>query len=143
MNQVIADYETGGVTVSTMMGTFAGLALGLAVVGVFGVMAYTVAQRTNEIGIRMALGAKRSDVLRMVVRKGMVLGAFGVGIGLALGAPLMWLQQASDGVVMPFDQRAPVYLAAASLISLTVLLATYIPARRATRVDPIVALRHE
>ena len=143
MNQVIADYETGGVTVSTMMGTFAGLALGLAVVGVFGVMAYTVAQRTNEIGIRMALGAKRSDVLRMVVRKGMVLGAFGAGIGLALGAPLMWMQQASEGVVAPFDQRAPVYLAAVFLISLTVLLATYVPARRATQVDPIVALRYE
>jgi putative ABC transport system permease protein len=143
MNQVIADYETGGVTASTMMGIFAGLALGLAVVGVFGVMAYTVAQRTNEIGIRMALGAKRSDVLRMVVRKGVVLGTVGVGIGLALGALLMSLQQASDGVVMPFDQRAPVYLAAAFLILLTVLLATYIPARRATKGDPIVALRYE
>jgi len=143
MNQVIADYRAGGVTVSTMMGTFAGLALGLAVVGVFGVMAYTVAQRTNEIGIRMALGAKRSDVLRMVLRKGIVLGAFGVGIGLALGATLMWMQQASERGVVPFDQRAPVYLGAAFLISLTVLFATYIPARRATKVDPIVALRYE
>ncbi len=143
MNQVIADYRAGGVTVSTMMGTFAGLALGLAVVGVFGVMAYTVAQRTNEIGIRMALGAKRSDVLRMVLRKGIVRGAFGVGIGLALGATLMWMQQASERGVVPFDQRAPVYLGAAFLISLTVLFATYIPARRATKVDPIVALRYE
>jgi putative ABC transport system permease protein len=143
MNQVIADYRGGDVTLCTMMGTFAGLALGLAVVGVFGVMAYTVAQRTNEIGIRIALGAKRSDVLRMVLRKGIVLGAFGAGIGLTLGAPLMWMQQASEGVVPPFDQRAPVYLAAALLISLTVLLATYVPARRATQVDPIVALRYE
>jgi predicted permease len=143
MNQVIADYRAGGVTVSTMMGTFAGVALGLAVVGVFGVMAYTVAQRTHEMGIRMALGAKRSDVLRMVLKKGIVLGAFGVGIGLALGASLMWLQQASEESVIPFDQRAPVYLAAAFSISLTVLLASYIPARRATKVDPIVALRYE
>ncbi|SRR6266568_226142 len=143
MNQVIADYTLAGVTMCTTMGTFAGLALGLAVVGVFGVMAYTVAQRTHEIGIRMALGAKRSDVLRMVVRKGVVLGTVGVGIGLALGATLMWLQQASEGAVMPFDQRAPVYLATAFLISLTVLLASYIPARRATKVDPIVALRYE
>jgi len=142
-NQVIAGYRSGDVVMSTMMSIFAGLALGLAVVGVFGVMAYTVAQRTNEIGIRMALGAKRSDVLRMVVRKGMVLGAFGIGIGLALGAPLMWLQQASGGVVMPFDQCAPVYLAAAFLIGLAALLASYIPARRATKVDPIVALRCE
>jgi len=143
MNQVIVDYTLAGVTMCTTMGTFAGLALGLAVVGVFGVMAYTVAQRTHEIGIRMALGAKRSDVLRMVVRKGVVLGTVGVGIGLALGATLMWLQQASEGAVMPFDQRAPVYLATAFLISLTVLLASYIPARRATKVDPIVALRYE
>ncbi|HET8924867.1 MAG TPA: ABC transporter permease [Candidatus Acidoferrum sp.] len=143
MNQVIADYRTGGVTVCTMMGTFAGLALGLAVIGVFGVMAYTVAQRTHEMGIRMALGAKRSDVLRIVLMKGIFLGAIGVAIGLGLGASLMWLQQASEGVVMPFDQRAPVYLAAVFLISLTVLLATYVPARRATKVDPIVALRHE
>src|SRR6266403_1596899 len=143
MNQVIADYTLAGVTMCTTMGTFAGLALGLAVVGVFGVMAYTVAQRTHEIGIRMALGAKGSDVLRMVLRKEMVLGTVGVGIGLALGAPLMWLQQASEGVVTPFDQRAPVYLASAFLISLTVLLASYIPARRATKVDPIVALRYE
>src|SRR6266403_1838729 len=143
MNQVIADYTLAGVTMCTTMGTFAGLALGLAVVGVFGVMAYTVAQRTHEIGIRMALGAKGSDVLRMVLRKEMVLGTVGVGIGLALGATLMSLWQASDGAVMPFDQRAPVYLATAFLISLTVLLATYVPARRATKVDPIVALRHE
>ena len=91
MNQVIADYRAGGVMVSTMMGTFAGLAVALALVGVFGVMAYTVAQRTHEIGIRTALGAQKSDVLRMVVKKGGVLGAFGVGIGLALAAPLMWL----------------------------------------------------
>ncbi len=142
-NQVIAGYRSGDVVMSTMMSIFAGLALGLAVVGVFGVMAYTVAQRTHEMGIRMALGAQRSDVLRMVVRRGIVLGAFGVGIGLALGAPLVWLQQASEGLFIPFDQRAPVYLAAVFLISLTVLLASYIPARRATKVDPIVALRYE
>ena len=73
----------------------------------------------------------------------MVLGTVGVGIGLALGATLMWLQQDSEEAVMPFEQRAPVYLATAFLISLTVLLASYIPARRATKVDPIVALRHE
>jgi putative ABC transport system permease protein len=79
----------------------------------------------------------------MVVRKGMVLGAFGIGIGLALGAPLMWLQQADEEVVMPFDQCVPVYLAAAFLIGLAALLASYIPARRATKVDPIVALRCE
>jgi putative ABC transport system permease protein len=143
MNQVIADWGAGGVMVSTMMGTFAGLAVVLAVVGVFGVMAYTVAQRTHEIGIRTALGAQRSDVLRMVVRKGMVLGAFGVGIGLALAAPLMWLNMIPEQEGTPFDQRASILLAAALLISVAALLASYIPARRATRVDPMVALRCE
>ncbi|MGB4783851.1 MAG: ABC transporter permease [Candidatus Acidiferrum sp.] len=144
MNQVIADIRGGGVTVCTMMGTFAGLALGMAVVGVFGVMAYTVAQRTNEIGIRMALGAKRRDVLRMVVSKGVVLGTVGVGIGLALATPLMWLRLGeADEELLPFNQRIAVFLAAAFLIGLAALLASYIPARRATKVDPIVALRHE
>ena len=113
MNQVIADYRAGGVMVSTMMGTFAGLAVALALVGVFGVMAYTVAQRTHEIGIRTALGAQKSDVLRMVVKKGGVLGAFGVGIGLALATPLMWLNMIPEQEGMQFDQRAPVLLAAA------------------------------
>jgi len=144
MNQVIADYGAGGVTVCTMMGTFAGLALGMAVVGVFGVVAYTVSQRTNEIGIRMALGADKSDVLKMVVNKGVVLGTVGVGIGLALAAPLMWLRPGSASEdLMPLNLRISVLVAAAFLIGLAALLASYIPARRATKVDPIVALRHE
>ncbi len=127
-----------------MMGTFAGLALGMAVVGVFGVVAYTVAQRTNEIGIRMALGAEKSDVLRMVVNKGVVLGTVGVGIGLALAAPLMWLRPGSANEdLMPLNLRISVLVAAAFLIGLAALLASYIPARRATKVDPIVALRYE
>jgi len=107
-------------------------------------MAYTVARRTHEIGIRMALGAQRKDVLRMVTRKGIVLGAFGVGIGLALGAPLMWLLlPPEDQTAIPFNQHIAVFLAAAFLMGLVALLASYIPARRATKVDPIVALRYE
>jgi putative ABC transport system permease protein len=143
MNQVIADYGAGGAVMSTMMGTFAGLALALAMVGVFGVMAYTVAQRTYEIGIRMALGAQKSDVLRMVVRKGMVLGAFGIGIGGVLAAPLMWLELIPEEKATPFDQRAFVLLAALFLLSVAALLASYLPARRAAKVEPMVALRWE
>jgi putative ABC transport system permease protein len=116
----------------------------MAVVGIFGVVAYTVAQRTNEIGIRMALGAEKRDVLRMVVSKGVVLGTVGVGIGLALAAPLMWLRPGSaDEELMSLNLRISVLVAAAFLIGLAALLASYIPARRATRVDPMVALRHE
>jgi len=144
MNQVIAESGAGGRLMNILMGTFAGLGLALAAAGVFGVTSYTVAQRTHEIGIRMALGAQRSDVLRMVVRKGMVLGAFGIGIGLALAVPLVWLQLGLvNDEVLPFDQRGPVFLAAVFVIGLAALLASYIPARRATKVDPLVALRYE
>lgn len=142
MEQVVAYSRSAGVIVITLLGSFAGLALAMAMVGVFGVMAYTVAQRTHEIGIRMALGAQRSDVLRMIARKGFVLGAIGVGIGLALAAPLVLLPTGlAPG--MPFDQRATVALAAGVLLWLVALLASYIPARRATTVDPTVALRCE
>lgn len=144
MNHVIADCGAGGRLMNILMGTFAGLGLALAAVGVFGVTSYTVAQRTQEIGIRRALGAQKSEVLRMVVRKGMVLGALGVGIGLVLAAPLVWLQLGLvNDEVLPFDQRAPIFLAAVFLISIAALLASYIPARRATKVDPMVALRCE
>jgi len=144
MNQLIAESGANFRIMNILMGTFAGLGLALAAVGVFGVTSYTVAQRTQEIGIRMALGAQRSEVLRMVVRKGMVLGALGVGIGLALAVPLVWLKLGLvNDEVLPFDQRGPVFLAAVFLISIAALLASYIPARRATKVDPMVALRWE
>jgi putative ABC transport system permease protein len=145
MNQVVAQSGVAMRVVNTIVGTFAGLGLALAAVGVFGVMAYTVAQRTHEIGIRMALGAQRTDVLRMVLRKGVVLAATGIGIGLALAVPLVWLKLGLvyDEGLLPFAQRGPVFLAAVFVIGLAALLASYIPARRATKVDPIVALRYE
>jgi len=116
----------------------------LAAGGVFAVMAYTVARRTHEIGIRMALGAQRTDVLRMVVKRGVVLGAIGTGIGLALAVPLVWLKLGMvNDDLLPFDQRGLVFLAAVFVIWLAALLASYIPARRATNVDPLVALRYE
>jgi predicted permease len=144
MNQVMAQSGDAMRVVNILMVTFAGLGLALATVGVFAVIAHAVAQRTHEIGIRMALGARRSDVLRMVVKKGMVLGAVGIGSGLALGVPLVWLKLGMvNNDLLPFDQRGPVFLAAIFMIWLAALLACYIPARRATRVDPMVALRHE
>lgn len=142
MEQEVAYGRAGGVIVLTLLGSFAGLALAMAVVGVFGLIAYTVAQRTHEIGIRLALGARRNNVLSMVVRKGVALGAWGVGIGLALAAPLVVLP---TGIApdMPFHQRASVVLAAGVLLWLVALVASYTPARRATRIDPTVALRAE
>ena len=127
-----------------MFGAFALLGLTLSAVGVFGVMAYTVGQRTHEIGIRMAMGAQKSEVVSMVVKKGIVISAVGIGCGLALAIPLTWLKFGMDNDdLLPFDQRGPVFLAAIVLIWLAALLASYIPSRRAMRVDPMVALRHE
>ncbi len=142
MEQVIDYGRAAGVIVLTLLGSFAGLALAMAVVGVFALMAYTVAQRTHEIGIRMALGAKRNNVLRMVARKGVALGSIGVGIGFVLATPLALLP---TGIApgMPVDQRAGVVLVAGVLLWLVTLLASYSPARRATRIDPTVALRSE
>jgi putative ABC transport system permease protein len=126
------------------MTLFAVFGLALAIMGVFGVIAYAVARRTQEIGIRIAIGARGSDVVRMVVKKGLVLSVIGIGTGFVLSVPLMWLRLSGDEAeVIPFNQRISICLTGAILIGFAALLASYIPARRATKVDPVVALRHE
>jgi len=144
MDQVVARSVAGMRVANILFGAFAVLGLTLAAVGVFGVMAYTVGRRTHEIGIRMAMGAQKSEVVSMVVKKGMVISAVGIGSGLALAIPLTWLKfgMVNDDL-LPFDQRGPVFLVAIFLIWIAALLASYVPSRRATRVEPMVALRHE
>ena len=126
---------------STLLGIFAGLALVLAVVGIYGVMSYGVAQRTNEIGIRMTLGAQRADVMRLVLSQGLGIAVIGVMIGIvgALGATQL-LSKMLFGV-SPADPLTFAGVAVALIVC--ALLACYVPAWRATRVDPMVALRYE
>jgi putative ABC transport system permease protein len=145
MNQIIADYKRNMFTVIETMGFLALFGLALAMMGVFGVIAYAVARRTKEIGIRIAIGAQGGDVVRMVVKKGLLLSVIGVGTGLILALPILWLRldASDDAELLPFNQRISIFLTGAILIGFAALLASYIPARRATRVDPIVALRHE
>jgi putative ABC transport system permease protein len=126
---------------ASLLAVFGGLAMLLAAVGLYGVVAYSVAQRTREIGVRLAMGAQRADVLWMVLTRGLGLTAVGIGVGLALGAGLSRLLAMLLYGLSPLD---PVAFTVASLAWIaTAMLASYVPARRAMRVDPMVALRWE
>jgi putative ABC transport system permease protein len=122
-----------------LLAIFAGVALVLAAVGIYGVMSYSVAQQTREIGIRMALGAQRSDVLKMTVKQGLRLVAFGLAIGLVAA---FILTRVMASLLFGISATDPLTFISISLVLLAVaILASYIPALRATRVDPMIALR--
>jgi putative ABC transport system permease protein len=141
MDQMLNDSMGGDRFGAVLFGTFAGVALILAAFGIYGVMSFAVAQRTHEIGLRMALGAAPSQVLGLILREGMTLGAIGLGIGF-LGA---WgVGRLMTGLVYgtgSFD--LPAFSAVAAVLMLSALLACYVPARRATQVDPMAALRQD
>jgi putative ABC transport system permease protein len=137
-----------------LFGFFGGVALLLAAIGLSGVLAYSVSQRTNEIGIRMALGAQAANVLRLIIWQGMKLVLLGLALGVSVGYLLIRLlaterfangvwQQVADQLygVKPGDPITLVIIA--SLLTVIALIACWLPARRAARVDPLVALRYE
>jgi putative ABC transport system permease protein len=124
-----------------LLGTFAGLALLLAAVGIYGVMAYAVGQRTQEIGIRMALGALPENVLRMVLAQGARLAIFGVVLGTGAGIALTRLLRTLLFEVKPSDPTT--FAVGAAILFVAAIAACWIPARRATKVDPLIALRYE
>jgi predicted lysophospholipase L1 biosynthesis ABC-type transport system permease subunit len=121
----------------TLLSIFAGLAMLLAAIGIYGVMSYAVSQRVHEIGVRMALGARAVNVLSLVLRQGLTLVVVGIGIGLMGG---IWLTKAMSGLLFGVSANDLPTFATVSILLLGVAVAaTYIPARRATKVDPIVA----
>ena len=126
---------------SLLLGVLAAIALGLTAIGVYGLMHYSVAQRTNEIGIRMALGARSAEVLRMVIRQGMRLALIGLGAGAAGSLLVTRMLSSLLFGVTPTDPLT--FTLVFALIGAVALAACFVPAWRAARVDPLVALRHE
>jgi putative ABC transport system permease protein len=124
-----------------LLGIFAALAVLLAMAGVYGVMAYAVGQRSNEIGVRIALGAGTGSVLRLILGQGVALAGLGLASGLAGAIAGTRLLRTMLFQVRPNDPV--VYLAVAVLLGLVALVASYVPARRASKIDPLVALRQE
>ena len=124
-----------------LLGSFAGLGLVLAALGIYGVVSFLVTQRTHEFGIRIALGAQTTNVLKLVLGKALILSLIGVGLGL--GASLVLTQLMTDLIygVKPTDPLTLIVVAL--LLTGITIVASYVPARRATKVDPLVALRYE
>jgi putative ABC transport system permease protein len=124
-----------------LMGLFGGLAMLLSAVGIYGLLSHAVTQRTQEMGIRMALGAQVSDVLKLVLKQGMTFALLGEAIGLVAALLLTRLLRGLLFGVTPNDVTT--FVAVIGVLSTVALLACYLPARRATKVDPLIALRYE
>jgi len=141
MDEVLANSVAPRRTNTVLLVIFGVIAAALASIGVYGVLAYGVAQRTREIGVRVALGAQRGDVIRLIAGQGVILTATGIVIGVAGAYALSRLLESLLYEVSVHDPR--IFVAAPVLLAIIALIATCLPALRATRVDPMVALRQE
>lgn len=141
MDEVVSTSVAQPRIIMQFVGVFAGFALLLAAIGIYGVMAYSVTTRKQEMGIRVALGARPADILRLVVGQGMRMTLIGVAVGVVVSLALTRLLASLLFGVHATDPL--VFSAAALVLAATAFVACYIPARRATRVDPIVVLRYE
>ena len=141
MNEVVAEATATPRFESVLLGSFAAVALLLAAIGIYGVMSYVVSRRTNEIGIRMSLGASRSSVLALVLKDGMILALVGAACGLVISFTLGRFMSKVLYAVKPNDPLT--YLIVVPALLAVALAATLLPARRATRIDPMIALRHD
>jgi ABC-type antimicrobial peptide transport system permease subunit len=141
MEQLVSNSISRRRLYAVLVGVFAGVALGLAAIGIYGVMTYSVAQRTREIGIRMALGAQRVQVLALVLRDGLILTTVGIALGLVGAAVTTRLVEGMLFGITPLDPTT--FIAVSLMFGLVATVASYVPARRATNVDPVIALRCE
>jgi putative ABC transport system permease protein len=141
MSDVVAHSTARPSFNAVLMSAFAALALALTSVGIYGLLSFQVARRTKEIGVRMALGARRRDVVAMVVRQGVVLAAMGIAIGNAGALGLTRFLESLLSRVRATDPAT--FLLVSALLLAIAALASYLPARRASKVDPLIALRYE
>jgi putative ABC transport system permease protein len=141
MDEVVSQSHSRPRFLSVLLTFFTTVALSLAAIGVYGVISYSVARRTAEFGIRMAIGADRSRILRMVLNQAALMGLIGIAIGIITA---FWLTRFLKSVLFatePLDM--PTFAATAATLFVVTLLASWLPARRATRIDPNVALRYD
>ena len=139
--QILSDSSAEPRFQTALVGSFGILGFILAIIGIYGVISYSVVQQTHEIGVRMALGAQRGDILHMILREGMLLAITGIAIGIGGALALTRVLRSMLFEIEPTDPAT--FVGVAIFLTIAALAACYIPARRATRVDPMAALRHE
>jgi putative ABC transport system permease protein len=141
MHAVVSEAASSSASITLLFASFASIALVLGIVGVYGVLSYLVSRRRREMGVRMALGAQRSDVLWLVMKEGAKFAASGIALGIAGAFVVARLLSSQLYGISPMD--AVTYITVSIVVAIVTLAACYIPARRAMAIDPIIALRYD